>query len=582
MPWKHYYWLGCTAALVLAYAVVSFGLRPGPALYAVGDITPFLLLCLASAVMVWNAVSTRGQVRVFWILMAVGCVMWAVNMALWILYEVVWRRAIPDPFPGDIILFLHIVPFMAAVALRPHRPPEEHKLYSSTLNLLMLLVWWVLLYAFIVFPDEYVVMNVAVYSRNSDRLYLVENLALLGILGVLACTSTGAWKKIYWNLLIAAGLYTLGSETMDAAIARGQYHTGSIYDIPFVASICWLVWTALVARDLKSAYQITPPLNKRWRSFAPRSAMLAILSLPVMGFWAWFGYAGAPHLRQFRILITLAASLVLGCFVFIRQYLLDRELMRLLEESSESVENLQRLHTQLVQKEKLASLGQLVAGAAHEINNPLAAILGYSDLLEGNAALGSDQIGMIQKIGQQARRTRDLVAGLLSFAQQTPGEKKLLDMRSLLHRALQMELLRMESRGIRVECQIAPDLPRIWGNGNQLFQCSLAIIGNAMDALEEVGGGTFTLCARREGDDVVVEFSDTGGGIREPQRVFDPFYTTKPIGKGTGLGLSAAYGVVQDHQGQITCQNRPQGGAVFVLRFPAAKRSATEALAAKA
>jgi hypothetical protein len=123
---------------------------------------------------------------------------------------------------------------------------------------------------------------------------------------------------------------------MDAAIARGQYHTGSIYDIPFITSICWLVWTGLLARDLKPEYQITPPLNKRWRSFAPRSAMLAILSLPVMGFWAWFGYAGAPHLRQFRILITLAASLVLGCFVFIRQYLLDRELMRLLEESSES------------------------------------------------------------------------------------------------------------------------------------------------------------------------------------------------------------------------------------------------------
>ncbi len=257
MPWKRYCWLGCTAALILAYAVVSFGLRPGPTLYAVGDITPFLLLCLASAVMVSNAVSNRGQVRVFWSLMAAGCVMWAVNMALWILYEVVWRRAIPDPFPGDIVLFLHIVPFMAAVALRPHRPPEEHKLYSSTLNLLMLLVWWVLLYAFIVFPDEYVVMNVAVYSRNSDRLYLVENLALLGILGVLACTSIGAWKKIYWNLLVAAGLYTVGSETMDAAIARGQYHTGSIYDIPFIASICWLVWTGLLAKDLKPAYQIT-------------------------------------------------------------------------------------------------------------------------------------------------------------------------------------------------------------------------------------------------------------------------------------------------------------------------------------
>jgi signal transduction histidine kinase len=582
MALKRYFWLG-TAALILTYAVVSFSLRPGFALCAFGDITPFLLLCIASGVMVGNAISNRGQVRVFWSLMAVGCVMWALDLAVWILYEVLRRQEIPDPFVGDIVLFLHVVPFMAAVALRPHRPPAEHKLYSGTLNLLMLLVWWVLLYAFIVFPDEYVVINVAVYSRNSDRLYLLENLVLLAILGVLVSTSSGAWKRIYRNLLIANGIYTVGSWAMDAAIARNQYHSGSIYDIPFVTSICWLVWTGLLARDLKPTYQTTLAPSQRWRSFAPRSAMLAILSLPVMGFWAWFGDAGPPRLRQFRILITLAASLVLGCFVFIRQYLLDRELMRLLEESSQSVESLQRLHTQLVQKEKLASLGQLVAGAAHEINNPLAAILGYSDLLENNPALKSDQIGMIQKIGQQARRTRDLVAGLLSFAQQTPGEKKLLDLGSLLNRALQMELIRLESRGIRVDSQIAADLPRIWGNSNQLFQCTLAIISNAMDALEEVGGGTLTLCARREGDDAVVEFSDSGAGIREPQRVFDPFYTTKPIGKGTGLGLSAAYGVVQDHRGQITCQNRPQGGALFVLRFPAAAKSAAHgALAAKA
>jgi signal transduction histidine kinase len=103
-----------------------------------------------------------------------------------------------------------------------------------------------------------------------------------------------------------------------------------------------------------------------------------------------------------------------------------------------------------------------------------------------------------------------------------------------------------------------------------------------MDALEEVGGGVFTMSAHGDGDDLVVEFSDSGPGIREPQRVFDPFYTTKPIGKGTGLGLSATYGVVQDHHGQISCQNRPQGGAVFVLRFPAATKAAAAAQAAKA
>ena len=101
----------------------------------------------------------------------------------------------------------------------------------------------------------------------------------------------------------------------------------------------------------------------------------------------------------------------------------------------------------------------------------------------------------------------------------------------------------------------------------------MEIIGNATDALEEVGGGTFSVSVLPEGDELVMEFSDSGPGIRDPQRIFDPFYTTKAVGKGMGLGLSVTYGVVQDHQGQITCENRPEGGAVFTLRFPAAKQS---------
>jgi signal transduction histidine kinase len=96
----------------------------------------------------------------------------------------------------------------------------------------------------------------------------------------------------------------------------------------------------------------------------------------------------------------------------------------------------------------------------------------------------------------------------------------------------------------------------------------MQIIGNAADALEEVGGGTLSVSARQEKDELVLEFSDTGPGMREPEKVFDPFYTTKAVGKGAGLGLSATYGVVQNHGGQIHCHNKPEGGALFVLRFP--------------
>jgi signal transduction histidine kinase len=583
MTKRQRWWALGLASVVLGYTAVSLSLRPGFTLTAVADVTQLVLLIAATVVMVLNSIYSRGQTRLFWSLLAAGCAMWGLNQAGWASYEVILRRQIPDPFIGDIILFLHVVPMIAAVAVRPHRQLEQGKPYLSTLNFLMLLVWWVFLYAFVVFPDEYVVLNIPLYSPNYDFLYTLENIAFLAGLAALLSSAHGTWKNIYWNLFLASALYSVVSELINAAFARGTYYTGSLYDIPFVISLCWFSWAGLLALELQPSCESSRLTEHRRTTLAPRFAMLAILSLPILGYWAWFSDSSPPRPRQFRILVTLTAMLVQGCLVFIRQFLLDRELVRLLDESRQSLENLQRVQAQLVQREKLASLGQLVAGAAHEINNPLTAILGYSDLMAGNTTLEPAQISMAHKIGQQARRTRELVSGLLRFAQQSPEEKSVINIGSLLQRALQMEMLRMESKQIRLQSSVTTDLPPVWGNTNHLFQCFLEIIHNAMDALEEVGGGTLAVSARRDGNEVLIEFSDSGPGMRDPKRVFDPFYTTKPVGKGTGLGLSATYGVVQDHQGQISCHNRPEGGAVFVLRFPVAQSAiSSEALAAKA
>ena len=553
---------------VLVLTGVLILLPRGRALTAFGNISSLSLLSIAAATTLRNAISNRGQTRLFWSLLSVGCWLWAINQGLWTYFEVFLRKDIPDPFIGDVILFVHVVPFMAAVALRPHRPQEERKLYFATLNFAMLLIWWVFLYAFIVFPDEYVILNVGVYSSNYDLLYLVENMVLVVSLAVLTMTTKGGWKSVYRNLFIASALYALSSEVMNSAIARGLYYTGSLYDALFSAAVCAFILVAVQSPHTDLAYDPPSGRPSKWMALTPRLAMTAILSLPVMGYWAMFIHHAPDRLRYFRLMVTLTAMLVLGACLFLRQYLLDRQLMQLLESSHQSLENLQRLQSQLVQKEKLASLGQLVAGAAHEINNPLAAILGYSELLADNKSLTSEQTSMAQKIGQQARRTRDLVAGLLSFAQQSPSEKSPVDMASLLQRAVNMEAVTLEGRKVQVKTSISRALPSISGNANQLFQCCLQVIDNAADALEEVGGGILEVSLRQEANELVLEFSDNGPGILDPKRVFDPFYTTKAIGKGTGLGLSATYGVVQDHNGQITCHNNSQGGAVFVMRFP--------------
>jgi two-component system, NtrC family, sensor kinase len=245
--------------------------------------------------------------------------------------------------------------------------------------------------------------------------------------------------------------------------------------------------------------------------------------------------------------------------------------VQLLKESRRSYENLHRLQGRVIQQEKLASLGELVSLAASELQYPLSTVLESTEALVTSTQLKGEQLSTARKIGQQARRTRDLVTDLLSFAQQVPGEKISLDVKPLLQRALQMEGFKLENREIRLSLESEDYVPRVLGNGNQLLQAFVQVIENAIEALQEVGKGRLLVMIRRDNKDVVIEFADDGPGLRNPERVFDPFYTTKPVGKGTGLGLSATYGVIQDHKGQITCHNRPEGGAMFEIRLPGIK-----------
>jgi signal transduction histidine kinase len=567
-------------ALTLAVAAAERFMPRGFTQTAFGDVLAVVLLSAASVAFCWNAIAQK-RARIFWLLLGLGCVLWTINSGMWAYYELVRRVDLPEPCIGDVILFIHIIPFMAAVALLPHRPRGDRRTVLDAINFLMVLIWWIFLYAFIVFPDQYVKLNVSVYSRNYDLLYLLENLVLVFVLGMVASSTQGEWRRIYWNLFVGSAIYTLGSEGINAAIARNQYYSGSIYDLLLLISVGWMTWTAISARHANLTVQPSTESPGRWINLAPRLAMIAILSLPLLGLWALLARHTSPDLRHFRLLATLAATTVLGGFVFLKQILLDRQLIRLLDESRQSYENLQRLQSHLVQKEKLASLGQLVAGAAHEINNPLAAILGYSELLAAQSSLKGEQASMAQKIGQQARRTRDLVADLLSFSQQSPSEKSLIEIGGLVQRALQMNDVQIPGKNIRIEAILEPGLPRIWGNSNQLLQTFLHLTENAIDALNEVGGGALLVTARCVNHEVIIDFSDSGPGMADAQRVFDPFYTTKPVGKGTGLGLSASYGVVQDHHGHISCRNKPDGGALFTLRFPAAAQAAAAVEAGK-
>jgi two-component system NtrC family sensor kinase len=143
------------------------------------------------------------------------------------------------------------------------------------------------------------------------------------------------------------------------------------------------------------------------------------------------------------------------------------------------------------------------------------------------------------------------------------------DINVLAQTAVKLFQPHLRARKIEVRTQLATKLAAVLGDSNQLLQVFMHISNNALQALEERGGGIFIITTERDGDKVVLEFCDNGPGAQQPERVFDPFYTTKPVGQGTGLGLSACYGIVQEHKGKISCHNRPEGGAVFRIELPA-------------
>ncbi len=259
-----------------------------------------------------------------------------------------------------------------------------------------------------------------------------------------------------------------------------------------------------------------------------------------------------------------------------RQLATTIEKVRLYQETCRAYEDLRRTQEQLLQSEKMSAMGQLISGVAHELNNPLTAILGYAQLLE-HEPLGEHARDFIDKLFKQAQRTQRLVQNLLSFARQRKPEKKEVDIRRVLEDTLALREYDLKLHNIVVEWAGDELLPAVVADAHQMEQVFLNIINNAVDAmLEQFPGGRLRVKINRQDGQVCAEFHDSGPGIREPKRVFDPFYTTKSIGKGTGLGLSICYGIVKEHGGDIIAINHPEGGALFRVLLPASTEKPAE------
>ncbi|HWC18687.1 MAG TPA: ATP-binding protein [Terriglobales bacterium] len=561
-------WLTALAGLV-AVQIASSGTLSGGALVTFADLFQFTIMVLMVVGTAVNIAPSRGAARGFWALMTISAAMWAGDYWRWVYYEVIRRVQVPTPDLGDTLLILHVVPIMMALAMMAHRAPKPGTSRSSTLEFPLIACWWVYLYFQFTFVWQYLHYDAASFHRNFNLLYHTELATTIIALFYLGQHSEGGWQEIYNHYLIGFLIYAPTSAIINILIQQGLYSSGGFWDLPLTISIAYIAWTGFHARKL----QLTPAETKT--GFASGLAMpewaasIAAASIPAIALFSFERLHDPEEVRRFRIALGFASMLVIAVLIFTRQQLLNRRLAHLLDDSKSAYKNLERLQTQVMQSERLASIGRLVSGAAHELNNPLTAILGYSELISEDQGVPPAQRAFAEKISQQARRTKNLVSNLLSFARQTPPQMRLSDLNALVNNACQLRLGSIPAK-ISLVRDFKGDIPPVLADDNHLLQVVLHVLNNAIDALEQVGGGEIVVRTVTRDDHVMVEILDDGPGIAEPARVFDPFYTTKPPGQGTGLGLSACYGIIQQHGGMIECSNLSPRGAMFRVTLKAA------------
>jgi len=240
----------------------------------------------------------------------------------------------------------------------------------------------------------------------------------------------------------------------------------------------------------------------------------------------------------------------------------------------ETRERLDGAMQQLMQAEKMTALGELVAGVAHEINNPLASILGYSQLALARD-LRPDVRRFLETSCSEAERAGKIVRNLLVFARKQPPEKKYLGLNGIIEKTLELKAYHLRTSMIEADTDLSPDLPMTMLDFHQIQQVLINLLNNAEQAMSGTGrGGRIRIATRRNGERIEARVSDTGPGVpfEVQSRIFEPFFTTKKEGEGTGLGLSMCYGIIQEHGGQIRVESRPGEGATIVLDLPIVER----------
>ena len=419
---RKFLWFAVISAVVLQ-ALCSLAFKAGYAATAVSDTVPLVFSCVLILLCLQNSRSSAGSARMFWYLNAAAFVFLLSSHSCWFYYEVVRKISAPTPLFADGAFFLMPALMLAALAFRPHSESAANDLRFRRLDFAFLLFWWFCSYLYFAVPWLTAVHDFSSYNPANYYLVLVEQFGVVLALILLWRRTTGTWRRFYGHACLALIVYALANFLQGLAMSAGKYYSGGIYDLPVALGGLWMVYAFSAAADLQPAPDSPAKESERQGLWTARLAMVAMLSLPLIAIYGFLEGGAPAAVIAFRLRLILGATFLLGTLGFLKLYALDRELQHLVHLTESSYASLKSVQDRIAVSQKLAALGRLASGAAHEINNPLTAIYGYSGLLADNPALSPDERRLAQGIQKQVRLAQSAVSSMRHPGDRGPAAK---------------------------------------------------------------------------------------------------------------------------------------------------------------
>ena len=569
LRYRFHLWPTLLVGILAVKVILSLTLKQSIKVEVYSGVMYFLLLLAATGLAIFNAGQKTQGSRSFWVFVAVGTGLWSLDQWIYLYYRLAVHADVPDSSIADPALFLHIVPFMAAVAIRPHWNRFHPKLHRATLNFLVLLFFWVFLYAYVLFPYQYLFSNPDIYNPRFTFLYAVENVVLVLLVGINAWQAQNPWRSICFHLFGASSLYALGSTLANLAIDGGRYLNGSVYSFMQVASVCWLVWIPLRARQLKPARLQTPRADATHMEYTSLLAVVAVVAIPLLGVWELFRQNEPPGMRTFRLAVVFVSVLSLAVAAFLKEYLAKRELVadihisnlqkRFAELALDAHEALQDSLRSSSENEMTARLIEAqerercrIARDLHDdINQRLSLLTMELDRLKKSMPNPSAKV--LSRIGELREQTVGITNDIRDLAYELHSPK-------LEHLGLVAAMASFcKDFGEQQKVEIgfkSHDVPSSMPENISL--CLFRVLQEALqNAAKHSGGQRFEVQLWGISGELHLTVSDSGVG-----------FDLEVANKGRGLGLISMRERLHLVNGKIAIRSEPKNGTVVSVRVP--------------